>query len=59
MRILGRVAFNEGHTDEMIPNPPRIPVFYTLAKIHKPKPVGRLIIGSLSKHDVDGSEKVI
>ena len=26
------------------PNPPRIPVFYTLTKIHKPKPVGRPII---------------
>ena len=23
------------------PNPPRIPVFYTLAKIHKPTPAGR------------------
>ena len=26
------------------PNPPRIPVFYTLTKIHKPKPVRRPII---------------
>ena len=26
------------------PNPLRIPVFYTLTKIHKPKPVGRPII---------------
>ena len=26
------------------PNPSRIPIFYTLTKIHKPKPVGRLII---------------
>ena len=41
----------EGYTDEMTgkwpsltPNPPRIPVFYTLIKIHKPKPVGRSII---------------
>ena len=25
-------------------NPPRIPVFYTLTKIHKPNPVGRPII---------------
>jgi len=23
------------------PNPPRIPIFYTLIKIHKPTPVGR------------------
>ncbi|CAH3152324.1 unnamed protein product, partial [Porites lobata] len=26
------------------PSPPRIPIFYTLTKIHKPKPVGRPII---------------
>ena len=26
------------------PNPPRIPVFYTLTKIHRPKPVGRPFI---------------
>ena len=26
------------------PGPPRIPIFYTLTKIHKPKPVGKLII---------------
>ena len=37
----------EGYIDEMTgkwpsltPNPPRIPVFYTLIKIHKPKLVG-------------------
>ena len=24
----------------LTPNPPRIPVFYTLTKIHKPNPVG-------------------
>ena len=28
-------------------SPPRIPIFYTLTKIHKPKPVGRPIIGNL------------
>ena len=28
----------------MAPNSPRIPIFYTLTKIHKPKPVGRPII---------------
>ena len=28
------------------PNPPRIPVFYTLTKIHKPTPVGRPIISA-------------
>ena len=40
-----------GHIDDMTkrwlsltPNPPRIPVFYTLTKIHKPNPVGRPII---------------
>ena len=39
------------HIDDMTnrwlcqtPNPPRIPVFYTLTKIHKPTPVGRPII---------------
>ena len=26
------------------PEPPRIPEFYTLTKIHKPKPVGRPIV---------------
>ena len=26
------------------PSPPRIPIFYTLTKIHKPTPVGRPII---------------
>jgi len=38
----------EEHTDDMTAkwlslttNPPRIPVFYTLTKIHKPNPVGR------------------
>ena len=41
----------ESHIDDMTakwlsltPNPPRIPVFYTLTKIHKPTPVGRPII---------------
>ena len=28
----------------LTPNPPRIPVFFTLTKIHKPTPVGRPII---------------
>ena len=39
------------HTNDMTkkwlsltPNPPRIPVFYPLTKIHKPNPVGRPII---------------
>ena len=38
----------EGYIDDMrakwlslTPNPPRIPVFFTLTKIHKPTPVGR------------------
>ena len=41
----------ESHIDEMTtkllsktPNPPRIPEFYTLTKIHKPTLVGRPII---------------
>jgi len=29
------------------PNPPRIPIFYTLTKIHKPLPVGRPIMDHL------------
>ena len=28
----------------LTPDPPRIPLFYTLTKIHKPTPVGRPII---------------
>ena len=43
--------YQRNHIDSMIkklllqtPNPPRIPVFYTLTKIHKPKPLGRPII---------------
>nr|XP_058942951.1 uncharacterized protein LOC131771192 [Pocillopora verrucosa] len=42
---------NGKHIDDMTkkwlsqtPNPPRIPIFYTLTKIHKPLPVGRPII---------------
>ena len=38
------------HIDEMTerwlsltPNPPRIPIFYTLTRVHKPNPVGRPI----------------
>ena len=32
----------------LTPDPPRIPVFYTLTKIHKPTPVGRPIISGCS-----------
>jgi len=42
---------NDKYIDDMTkkwlsqtPTPPRIPIFYTLTKIHKPKPVGRPII---------------
>ena len=42
---------NGDHIDDMTkkwlcqtPNPPRIPEFYTLTKIHKPSPVGRPIV---------------
>ena len=47
--------YREQHIDEMTKkwlcqtqNPPRIPVFYTLTKIHKPTPVGRPIISGVS-----------
>ena len=43
--------YRRNHIDEMTnkwlcqtPNPPRIPVFYTLTKIHKPVRTGRPII---------------
>ena len=46
-----RKVKQQGHIDDMTakwlsltPNPPRIPIFYTLTKIHKPIPVGRPII---------------
>ena len=46
-----KALYHGNHIDEMTekwlslaPNPPRIPVFYTLTKIHKPNPVGRPII---------------
>ena len=32
-----------GNWPSLTPNPPRIPGFYTLSKIHKPTPVGRPI----------------
>ena len=48
---LVKALYYGNHIDEMTakwlsltPNPPRIPVFYTLTKIHKPNPVGRPII---------------
>ena len=44
---------NGDHIDDMTkkwlcqtPNPPRIPEFYTLTKIHKPPPVGRPIVSA-------------
>ena len=46
-----RKVKQQGHIDDMTakwlsltPNPPRIPIFYTLTKIHKPTPVERPII---------------
>ena len=51
VRQLIKSLEQEGHIDKMtekwlslIPNPPRIPVFYTLTKIRKPTLVGRPII---------------
>ena len=51
VRQLVNELYHKNHIDETTkkwfceaPNPPRIPVFYTLTKIHKPIPVGRPII---------------
>jgi len=50
-----KTQLSEGHVDKMTvnwlsltPDPPRIPVFYTLTKIHKPTLVGRPIISGCS-----------
>ena len=50
-----KTLLSEGHVDKttakwlsLTPCPPRIPVFYTLSKIHKPTPVGRPIISGCS-----------
>ena len=51
VKQLLKSLLQEGHIDDMTakwlsltPNPPRIPIFYTLTKIHKPTPVERPII---------------
>ena len=51
VHLLIQSLLQEGHIDDMTakwlsltPDPPRIPVFYILKKIHKPTPVGRPII---------------
>ena len=51
VKQLLKSLLQEGHIDDMTakwlsltPNPPRIPSFYTLTKIHKPTPVGRPIM---------------
>ena len=50
--------YREKHIDDMTkkwlsqtPNPLRVPLFYTLTKIHKPTPVGRLIISGCDRTD--------
>ena len=52
---LNKLLLSEGHVDKMtakwlslMPDPPRIPVFYTLTKIHKPTLAGRPIISGCS-----------
>ena len=52
---LNKSLLSEGHIDKMTakwlfltPDPPRIPVFYTLTKIHKPTLAGRPIISGCS-----------
>ena len=51
VKTIVNTLFSNGHIDKMTykwlnsgQNPPRIPEFYTLTKIHKPTPVGRPII---------------
>ena len=51
VKQLLKSLLQEGHIDHMAakwlsstPNSLRIPIFYTLTKIHKPTPVGRPII---------------
>ena len=55
VKELFKTLYQSSHIDEMTekllsltPNPPRIPVFYTLSKIYKPNPVGRPVV---SGHD--------
>ena len=50
-----KTLLSEGHIDKttakwlsLTSDPPRIPAFYTLTKIHKPTPVGRPIISGCS-----------
>ena len=48
-----KTLLSEGHIDKttakwLSSDPPRIPAFYTLTKIHKPTPVGRPIISGCS-----------
>ena len=51
VKTIVNTMFANGHIDKMTykwlnsgQNPPRIPEFYTLTKIHKPTPVGRPIV---------------
>ena len=51
VKQLLKSLLQEGHIDDMTakwlsltPNPPRIPIFHTQTKIHKPTPVERPII---------------
>ena len=51
VKQLLKSLLQKGHIDDMTakwlsltPNPPRIPIFYTLTKIHKPTPIERPII---------------
>ena len=51
VKTIVNTLFSNGHIDKMTykwlnsgQNPPRIPEFYTLTKIHRPTPVGRPIV---------------
>ena len=55
VKTIVNTLFSNGHIDKMTYkwlnsglNPPRIPEFYTLTKIHKPTPVGRPIVSGSS-----------
>ena len=56
LQLINELHDHKVHIDEMTkkwlcqtPNPPWVPIFYTLTKIHKPTPVGRPIISGCDR----------